>query len=359
MVVAIAGGLYLTKDEWLPKLKGIGKQYQTIRNDGQLAEGNFPIEINGGSDYQMYCSDDVVFLMSDAYIYYYNTEGSLLTKRQHTFSNAVLEVAGDNALIYESGGTELSVENEDNILYSMTFDKNIMFARLSDNGYTAVVTSSDNYACKLSVYDKSGTVIYERACVERISDISFTENGDGCVLTYIGASNGSIVTNVQKITFKSSDEVWTSPDIESLGLETYAYGDGAFLIGYTACSYIDISGKIGSYYEYEGDFAGGDSEDGKSAVIINDDDRRVYTLALFSGESATPLIINFDNSLKYVTVNDGLAYVMTNDEILAYDFTGSLRSTADVSDSYSEFRRNDDYVFLMSYNGIDRIDYNS
>ena len=48
---------------------------------------------------------------------------------------------------------------------------------------------------------------------------------------------------------------------------------------------------------------------------------------------------------------------MKNDSVLAYDFNGELRSTATVNDSYTGFERSRDYVFLKSYNKIDRINY--
>ena len=50
---------------------------------------------------------------------------------------------------------------------------------------------------------------------------------------------------------------------------------------------------------------------------------------------------------------------MSTEEIRGYDFDGTLRSTVEITDSYSEFRRSEDYIFLMAYNKIDRIDYNS
>ncbi len=359
LIVSIVGGLFYYRDLWLPKLQGLGKHYETIRNDGQLAEGNFPIEINGGSKYQLNYGEDRLFLLSDAYIYYYSVDGGLLKRRQHAYSNAVLNTAGGTALIYESGGDQLSVENDKEKLYEMSFDDTIIFARISQEGYAAVVTTSDNYACKLTVYNKKGEFVYERNCVERIKSISFTDESSGCILSYIGADNGTLSTSVQKISFTSEKEDWTSPYVNTLGIETFASGEGAFVLGYTACANVDSSGQISSYYQYDGDFAGGDSKNGKSAVIINDDDRRKYTLALFDKDSAAPVLVDFDEPLKYVTVCDGLAYVMSTEEIRGYDFDGTLRSTVEITDSYSEFRRSEDYIFLMAYNKIDRIDYNS
>lgn len=359
VVAAICVGLYHYRDEWLPLLRGIGKQYQTIRNDGKLAEGNFPIEINGGAEYQLKYSDDTLFLLSDAYIYYYNTEGGELKKRQHAYSNAVLDTSGGNALVFESGGDELVVENEDEIMYSKQYDENIMFARLSADGYAAVVTTSANYACELMVYNHKGEPIYQRNCVERISDISFTGDSEGCVLSYLGAENGALSTKVQKIVFTQKEEIWTSPLIDALGLETFVDGDGAFVLGFDSCAYVDNKGQISSYYDYDGDFAGGDSKGGRSAVILNDEERRKYSLVLFEEGGASPVTVELSAPLKHVAVYDGLAYVMSEEQVCAYDFAGGLRSIADINDSYSEFRRSRDYVFLMSYNRIDRIDYNS
>lgn len=359
LIAAVVYGLYHYRNEWLPKIQGIGKQYKTIINDGRLAEGNFPLEVNGDSEYQLKYSDETVFLLSDAYIYYYNTDGGLIKKRQHAYTNSVLNVSNGNAIIFESGGDEFTVENEDSVMYTKTLGENIMFARLSGEGYAAVVTTSGNYACELTVYDDKGKEIYNRKCVERVNDISFIDDSKGCIVSYVGAENGSLVTTVQKLDFSESGEKWTSPAVEVLGLDTYGYSDGAFVLGITACAYVDNSGEITSYYRYDGEFAGGDSSGGKSAVIINDDDRRKYTMALFAEGGKESVTVELDSPLKDVDVFDGLAYVMSEDEIRAYDFDGTLRSTAEISDSYDSFRRSEDYIFLMGYNKVDRIDYNS
>lgn len=54
-----------------------------------------------------------------------------------------------------------------------------------------------------------------------------------------------------------------------------------------------------------------------------------------------------------------LLMLCVKEEIRAYDFSGELRSTAVISDSYSGFVRSNEYIFLEGYNRIDRIDYES
>ena len=359
LAAAIGTGLYFTRDMWYNKLRGIGEQYRTIVNSGELAEGNFPIEVSA-ADYQLEFTDRKMILLSDTYTYFYDSEGKLLKRRQHTYTNSVLRSAGGRALLYENGGNDLSVEDEDEVFYTKTYAKKlILFARISEQGYTAVVTTSDNYCCELEVYDKRGKVIYGRQCIEMVSDLSFINNSKGCVLSFISAENGQLVTNVQEISFSENVEHWTSPGLNTLGLDVYGYGKGAFVLGTDACGYVDSNGQISSYYSYDGDLVAGASEDGNSAVIVNNDDRRKYIVALFKGGNTEALIIDLEEPSIDVTIYEDIAYVMCQGKIKAYDFSGGLRSVADVSDSYTGFVRSDDHIFLKGYNKIDRIDYES
>ena len=74
LLVAVLGtGLYFTRDKWYNKLRGIGEQYRTIVNSGQLAEGNFPIEVSS-ADYQLVSSGKKMMVLSDTYTYFYDTD---------------------------------------------------------------------------------------------------------------------------------------------------------------------------------------------------------------------------------------------------------------------------------------------
>ncbi len=359
LLVGIGAGLYFTKDMWYNKLRGIGEQYRTIVNSGQLAEGNFPIEISSGADYQLRTSGKNIIVLSDTYTLYYDTEGNLIRKRQHNYTNSILSTAGGKTLIYESSGNELTVEDSETEIYSKEYDNNIIFARLSSEGYTGVVTTSDNYSCEIFVYDKKGTLVYDRECMERVTDLSFTSESKGCVITYLEAEGGKLVTSVQRLDFSQKGELWTSPGLNTVGLEVHGFDGGAFVLGQDACGYVDQSGLISSYYSYDGDMQGGASSGGKSAVIVNNDDRRKYIAALFNDGSSEPIIIDLEEPAVDVAVKGGLAYVLTQGHMMAYDFTGGLRSIADVSDSYTGFVKNGGHVFLKGYNKIDRIDYES
>ena len=360
LVIGLGTGLYFTRDKWYNKLRGIGEQYRTIVNSGTLAKGNFPIEVSSDNNYQLMKMGRRIVVLSGNDTLFFDTEGNLLKKRQHTYTNSVLCVSGERALIYACGGNQLSVEDENEVCYTKEFDENILFARLSPEGYTGVVTTAENNKCEIHVYDKKGTIVYDRKCIdEYVNDLSFTNESQGCVFSYIMAKNGQLVTNIKSVMFSDANELWTSGDIFTVGIELDGFNGNAFILGNDSCGYVDSNGNVGEFYQYDGEMKGGSCSGGKAAVIINNEDLRKYIAVLFSDVSTSPLTIELDEPTVDVMVSGGLAYVLTQEHMMAYDFDGGLRSTADVSDSYTGFVKNEEHIFLKSYKKIDRIDFES
>ncbi|MBR1738954.1 MAG: hypothetical protein IJ737_01565 [Ruminococcus sp.] len=361
---ALGSVLYMTRDSWLSKLRGVGKPYQVIENSGRLAEGNFPIAVGGGSGWQLGHTGRELAVLSDTFVYFYDNAGALLRSRQHEYASPVMRTAGGRVLIYESGGSRYSVEDSRDIIYdgSIADDdepgKTILFARMSDEGYTAIVTTSESFECELKVLSRTGSTIYDRKCVGRVSGVGFRDGSSGCVLSYLSAEKGAFVTSVQAISFSENKEMWTSPGLDSLGLEVYGFEGGAFVLGKETCGYIDSVGGISSYYRYEGELAGGDSENGSSAVIVNNEDRRKYSAVLFE-KAGEPVIISYDEPLVDVKVSGGLAYVLSKSSITAYSFDGTVRAVAPAADSYTGMIRSGKYIFLKGFTEVQRIDFDS
>jgi len=360
VLVLVVGGLYYFRDKWYPKLEGLGEKYQTtIQNNGKLAEGNFPIEIMGGSEYQFEITNKTGYLLNDAFVYIYNQNGGLTDSRQHGYSNPIMKSADGRVLIYENGGYNFRVESYKKTVFTKKMENTIIFGRMNED-YIAIVTASDKFASVLTVYDRKGKFVYGRECVERIIDVSFTENGNGCLLSFINASNGALINVTEKIKFDASEPLWVSEPAETFCIDSYSLeSGGAVVLGEEECAYYDDSGKIINSSVYEGTFAGGDVSGKHTAIITNDEQRRKYVLTLIADESSEPILINSEEVLKDVAIYDDCAYIMTSKNIMAYDFTGQLRSTVEISDAYKSFRRSDDYIFLLGYEKIDRIDYSN
>lgn len=359
IVVLIAVGLYIKRDTWFPKLEGIGSRYQAIRqSDNDSAGGNFPLLISGGIDYETAELDGNLVILSDAYFYIYNLDGRQKEIRQHAYAGAMMETAGKKALIYESGGNRFRVESVYKTVYTKEIEDQIVFARISKAGEVAVVTTSSQSACVLTVYNASGEMIYTRDCVDRIMDLDFFAAGNGCTAAMLTAEGGQIMTTVYAFSFEFETDLWKAEPIDTLCISVYNTNDGGvFLMGDNKCAYFDSSGAMTGTYDYPATLVDGSCYDGKAALLFENETKRQSSLVLLKRSTAEPQVIEFETVAKSVEVQNGDAYVLTRNNILSYSFGGKNQTTTEVSDSYESFRQIDDYFFLFGYDTINRINY--
>ncbi len=361
LFIGIVVSLYAQRDVWIPRLEGIGGKFQSVKSsNGELAEGNFPLSISGGIDYQTEDLNGYLAILSDAYLYIYNANGDLYEDRQHAYSNAMLQTAGKKAIIYESGGNKFRVENRSKVFYSKKLENNIIFARISDDGKVAVVTDSETYLCQLIVYDESGEEIYTRNCVERVTDIAFDDNSKGCIIATTYAENGFLCSKITSVSFGSKKDNWVSEPLDTICMKLYKNDKSIFVIGDTKCAYYSEKGELKNQFDYPSKLVDWDFSEGKAAMLFtNEAKRHSYILTVDSG-SKEPNIIEFDDhSAKCVKIINGKVCVLGKDGITQYNFDGGGEKKISSEGSYEKIIYIDDYIFLLGYDRIDRIDYKS
>ena len=75
IVAVLLVTLFATRSLWIPIVKGWGNHYKTIVNSGKLADGNFPIDVDGGEDYQIRYTVERIMVQSDNNLYIYDIDG--------------------------------------------------------------------------------------------------------------------------------------------------------------------------------------------------------------------------------------------------------------------------------------------
>lgn len=359
LIAAFCGYLYVQRDAWIPKLEGIGSRYESVtQNDGTLAEGNFPLTISGGTGYQADLVDDTLFLLHDAYLDLYSLHGDSRDTRQHAYQNAMMRSSGKYTLLFESGGTSFRLDSKRKNIYSKSVDDDIISGTISENGNVALITESGSYACTILVYDNTGKRIYQRNCIEHVIDVTFHEDNDGCCFTSINVENGVLKSTVTSVLFHQVDTQWTSLPLDTLVVQSGFSTDGTLcVVGNTACAYYSSNGEMLGTYNYNGTLVSADLENGRAALIIQDDQKRSTSLVLLDQSVSSPAEISLDAAAETVRVFDGDAIVMSPGNITSYDFSGTPLATVSLEGSYTSFIKQDGYLFLMGYDQIDRVDF--
>ena len=352
--------LYQRRDSWIPKLETIGTRHQTHRQgDGTEQDGNFPISIFGDSEYQVGKAGENLLVLNDSYLFVYDTDGSLEAARQHTYGGAMLQQAGDYALVYEYGGTSFRLDTPAKMRFEKKLNDSIVFGRVSAEGEVALVTNADSCACKLLVFNAKGQQFYERDCVERISDLTFCSDGSGCIAVSTESAGGSLKSVLHSYSFSQKEDVWTSQPLDMLAISVYNTNDGTvFVLGDTQCCYFNADGFLTGSYVYPDVLQKAAFSDGIAALVLANHEKRTETVVVLNGGTAAPAQRTYEKTVMDIGIapEQPSVTVLFRNQLEVLDPACGVLGTAPVTDSCDGFLKIGGYLFLRGYNHISRMD---
>lgn len=357
----------LTKDLWYPKLEGILTKIPVPENTAKLAEGYFPLSIEGGASYQIKVLGDDIVLVDDSHIFVHKRNGKLIFSEQHTFAKPIVTTGNKKALLYDLGGKSFGLYSKYKNIYSKFIDEPIFLARLGSNDYAAVVTKSDKYPSVLMVYDANGKNIFNYRSVSRIIDVTFNKDNSGCYITTVGVSGGPIVSKMLYYRFDSIDydehgspkPVWETDNLETLALSVRLFGnDNIIVFGDTVCAYYDTNGNFINSYEYERKLVDYDSSGSIAAMIFVNEERRSSDIVIIDCEDETVNEKSLDEEVLNIQVSGDNVYMHTRYGIESCTSSGETVSSVILDAEYDDFLRTEGYIYLLGYDEINRIDFN-
>lgn len=371
IIVAAAAGavaaVVFTKDLWYPKLDGILTKIPAKENSAELAKGDFPISIEGGASYSLLPLDSSIAIADDSHFFVYNEDGSMIYSAQHTFSRPIMTAFNKKALLYDLGGKSFGLYSKYKNVYSKSTEEPILLARLGNNDIAAVVTKSEKYPSALMVYDSAGKNIFNYRSVSRIIDVTFNSDSSGCYITTIGTNGGFIVSRILYYRFDKVDfddkgnpvPVWQTDDLQTLALSVRLFGENNIIMfGDTMCAYYDESGNFTDSYEYKRQLVDYSSEAGIAALLFKNDERRSSELVTIDCTEGTISEKNLGYEVLNVQVSGNTVYMQSREGIESCTAGGEPLSSVKLETDYNDFCRVGNYIYLLGYDEINRIDYN-
>lgn len=360
VIAALGAGVYLTRDKWIPKLEGIlDKSHDTIVNDGTVQSGNFPIELGESSVNIIRRMDNNIIISDDGHMYFYDENGKLRDTVYHNFGSPVIKTAGKRILSFDNGGNTFRVYSKSGEIYEKKIEDPIIYAEIAENSSVAIITQTEKYAACLTVYDSNGTEIYRWSCGQRIMDISFTENGDGCYVSAFSSENGEIVSQIHYVEFDKTEELMKSELLDSLVLDISVNDNGnLWAVGDEKFYLLDSKGKLTDSYEYTSDIVSFAVSDECAAVITAGISHETMEIAVFDSDSdnAQPKLVESDRGSPKKAVCDGdRIFVLSSRTLDAYDSKGNLLATASVSSDYTDFVYYNDAVYFVGHRQVNKI----
>ena len=134
-------------------------------------------------------------------------DGKTIVSDTFSMSNPAVITAGERAVFYDIGGTELRVFDEGENTLALTFDYFVTSATLNDSGYLAVVSGESGYKAAVTVYDGNA----EQMLTYYVSSgyvlaAEVLPDNSSLIVASVQYENGSFCTKILKLDISSGEE---------------------------------------------------------------------------------------------------------------------------------------------------------
>ncbi len=293
----------------------------------------FPITLNGDSVCDIENFNDCVATLSDTYFEVFNLHSKEMLSEQHGFSDPVLKVAFERALIYDRNGKEYKIYNLSEKLISKKIKEEIITAEIGRNGTFAIVTDSKKSASKLYVYNKNNEELFSWESQEgMINSVAVSDSGDTVALTTLKVKGGKYCSDVIIFDIKTEKKIYNNE------YKALSYSVAASDLGYVLCTedgVVSISEETLSEKSLlknkptifmKSDRFGVVCTEG---IVNSDSDEKMLLFKeedkeFFSGEASSPEFISLsEDQIAYSS--DGWIYVlnMNGETVYKYELESS------------------------------------
>jgi hypothetical protein len=363
-IVLLGLSLIITKDRWYPRLSGILSGTPFGNSEIITDTEGFPVSIPENSSCSVKPTADGFAVLTDTRLTVYKDNADKTLDVSHDFVSPVIDTDGNNLLLYDIGGKNFRFFSGRKLLFEKSTDFPIQIARTS-GGFTAIAAEHDRYLSDLTVYDKTGTMIWNYKSINRITDITFTENGDGIYITVSDSKSGDLVSKILCYSFGEpvKDEegnavpMYESEFVKTFALKTELFGtDGIILIGDREaaifdrqCNLVDFTVYNNRIIDYD---TASDTEGNKSAFVLEKGG------AVIMADTVTKHFktLHLTSEPLKISAKPGAFTVLTDLDAAIYSAAGNEIIKTGTDGSYQDIISKDGFSFLVGFDGIIRIE---
>lgn len=295
--------------------------------------GQLPTEVSGSKALNMQRSGGRVNILTDTELIVYGKSGKLITTVQHGYSSPVMRTSAERTLVYDCGGRSVRVDTLTGNIFTVSDSDTVICADISDSGSFAVVTSPDDYAATMTVYDKGADPVYRWNSSGRIiSSVCLSPNGKYAVAFTVTSVSGKYQT-VANIFDSEGAGVATVQIDEHCVLSSYANNGTVFAIGSDFVASFDWDGGGLSVYDYPAiSFIDAQSNLGLLVAVGAANSSSTVYVVDASGKQSEQL--ELDSSISdAVLVNSGV-YILTGNTVEYVPFEGERETLGDIGYEY-------------------------
>ena len=246
----------------------------TASIDNGISANGYPISVGGSNPLDIKKCGNSIFLLTKNSVIAFNQGGEQTHAGHHGYSKPMIAASSKRVLTYDQGGYQFRIDSNKNRIGAKKLTEKIVYGTVSDGGYVAIVTQTERYTIKLTVYDPSlDEVLTWNVSDQVITGIDFNKSSTACAVTTYSAEKGASHSKVYELGFKKSEAErfqTVLPDCMALSVQYLSNGNIS-VVGDQKTFVLSENGEIKAEWEYLGTLSAFENESENGTILFLQD----------------------------------------------------------------------------------------
>lgn len=301
-----------------------------------MGSGSMPVTLNDDSVCGLYTHASRSYVLTDAYMYVYNSSGREVTSVQHGYLSPVLDVSAARTLLYDRGNYSLRVDSLGSNIADVEFEQEILTADICDGGYTAVALNDTEYATTVTVYNRSFNPVFKTSFTsETVSCVKLSPNGKNVCVVRVKSDNGTFVSKICIYDVKSGAKITEETVNGSMIVSAVCISNRLYLASPDTVLSMKWDGSERIAYDYTNiGFITG--EGGKRLLIAyNPNGGKEMSVALLDKKGAEEAKFALNAGFSQIRIGKDKVYTLTNNLVEVYGLDGKPTQSFEIGYEYT------------------------
>ncbi len=322
-----------------------------------VGEGGFPVELPGSAGYTLDELGENFYLLTDTYIYTYNSEGAKITDEQHGFQNPVSQSNDKRVVVYDKNGKGFKLYSRTGEVYGNEVEDSIVFASIGNNERSAVVTTSTRYSNYLYVFNGEGKQIFRWASPDyKIMQAEFSKDDKSIFVSALGAEGGDLQLYLIRFDLDNAEShIWQTYIGNDISYSLEYINNELCVVTGSSCHRVNAAtGEVLASCVLGKGITDIPEQEEMLSLVFNDSGSNGDILTVYNDELDAVGTIYIDR-LTRVREDNGSFYVLSGSRIDAYNKALELQKSYELDDVYSDMIVMNGHAYLLGYNVVQRI----
>ncbi len=283
-----------------------------------IGTGGYPLALESTQTINVVSRGSYYYVLSNTHVYSFTNAGKKLFSYAHGLENPVIKTSASRAFVFEQGGNQAFIFTHSGLKESLSFEKKIITANISDSGNYAVATESDKYTCAVTVFTKRNKKLYEWFSAEDIvNNLVISPNGKKLAVSVFTSKNGRYTSKVNVLNFKSA-----TPEFSETFENSLIYNlNSTYKSGFTVVTQNKIKFVKWFKYkekEYTSDYSTALFRTGKNGFVVvfnRESDKTDNKIAVFSKSGKLRFEIAYRGIISDIAVLGSHIYCMSDSTV--------------------------------------------